>query len=150
MRRLFLTVHDRDVDVLKSRRLQEVEDLDLGKSEPDIGIKLACFLELVLEEVEDNDAAAGPDNAKGSLHRLLRRGRVMERLAENRHVDRLVVERRIFNVTMTVLEVLETVLTGNLGAELDHLLRVVDGNDMLGPLSQQLRQRSNASMSEDS
>ena len=53
----------------------------------------------------------------------------MQRLAENREVDRAFRDRRILDVAEPVFQILEAVLLRQLRAELDHLRRVIDRDD---------------------
>ena len=68
--------------------------------------------------------------------------RVMQRLTENREVDRVLVDRRILDVAEAVFEILETVLLRQLRSELDHLRRVIDRDDFARVFGEQLRERS--------
>ena len=43
-------------------------EFSLGEAEPDIGIELAGFFELMLEEIENDDASAGFQQGKGSAY----------------------------------------------------------------------------------
>ena len=67
---------------------------------------------------------------------------VMQRLAQNREVDRAFRDRRIFDVAEAVFEILEAVFLRQLRAELDHLRRVIDRDDFARGFGQQLRKRS--------
>ena len=62
--------------------------------------------------------------------RALRMDRVMQRLAENGEIDRAFRDRRIFDVAEPVFEIREAVLLRELRAELDHLRRVIDRDDL--------------------
>ncbi len=65
----------------------------------------------------------------------------MQRLAQDREIDRVFLDRRILDVAETVFEILETVLLRQLRAELDHLGRVIDRDDFARGFRQQLRER---------
>ena len=69
---------------------------------------------------------------------LLRVGGVMQGLAQKREVDARGGNRWFFDFAEPVLEILEAVLFGQAGTELDHFFRVVDGDDLLGTSSEEL------------
>ena len=75
MRALALAVDDAGLDALEAGALEEVVEIDLGKAEPDVGIHVACLLELMLEQVEDDDAAAALEDLVGGEDCLWRIGR---------------------------------------------------------------------------
>src|SRR5205823_5289289 len=55
VRRLFFPRHNADFDFLEACRFQPVMQITFGKSQPAIAVKLACFLEIVFEQIEDQN-----------------------------------------------------------------------------------------------
>src|SRR4029077_16060029 len=72
------------------------------------------------------DGALGPD-------------RMMQRLTQEREVDRVLVDRWILDVAQAVFEILETVALRQLCPELDHLRRVIDRDNFARFFGKQLR-----------
>ena len=64
---------------------------------------------------------------------------VVQGLAEDCEIDAVFSDRRIFNITQPVLEVLEAMLLRQLRSELDHLRRIIDGNNLTSSFRQELR-----------
>ena len=116
--------------------------IGFGKTEPAVGVEFARFFELVGEKIEDRDATAFLEDAVGRADGALRIGGVMERLAEEREVDTRGGDRWFFDFAKPVLEVFEAVFFCQAGAEFDHLLRIIDGDDLLRAPGEKLGQRA--------
>src|SRR5262245_5473088 len=65
----------------------------------------------------------------------------MQRLTQEREVNRVLLDRRILDVTQAVFAILETAAFRELSSELDHLRRVIDRDDLARFFGQQLRKR---------
>src|SRR5947208_12994890 len=65
---------------------------------------------------------------------------VMQSLTEDRKIDTVFCDGRIFNIAKPVLEILESMLLRKLGTELDHFWRIIDGDHLACLLRQQLRE----------
>jgi hypothetical protein len=96
------------------------------------------LLEVMGEEVEDGNAATGLEKAVGGSDGAGGIVCVVEGLAKEGKVDGAGRDGRVFDVAKAVLEVGEAVLAGKGGAELDHFLGVVDGDDLPGVAGKEL------------
>ena len=67
---------------------------------------------------------------------------MVECLAENRQIDRVVRYWRFFQVSNTILQIRVSVLLGELGPDFDHSLGDIDGNDLSSALGQNLGERA--------
>ena len=110
----------------------------LLEAEPDVGVEFAGFFKGMLGEVEDEDLAAGLQDAVSFFDGALGVLGVMEGLAEDREVHRVVGERDTFDVAEFIGEVGEAVFGGELGADFDHTGGVVDAPDLRGALGEEL------------
>ena len=141
MRLLLLTRHDADVDLREAGRLEPLVQLALGEPQPAVAEQFARLVELVRDEVENHQLAAGLDDAKRALDGLRRFLGVMQRLAEDREVHRRVVDRRMLQVALPELEVGQAV-SPRLGlAEPDDLRRVIHRDDAFAFAREQLAQQ---------
>lgn len=92
----------------------------------------------MLEEIEDDEAAARFEDSMGFGQGLGRRFGVVESLGEDGEIDGGIVDRRGLDIAEAVFEVWEVVFFGELLAEFDHLFGVVDGDDFFGALGDEL------------
>lgn len=134
-----------DFDFGEAGALEEGVEGALLEAEPDVGVEFAGFFEIVLVEVEDEELAAGFQNAEGFLHGGLGVLGVVQRLREDREIDGAVGERDLLDVAELVGEVFEAVFLGEFGADLDHARRVVDAPDLVGAAGEELRNETFAS-----
>ncbi len=72
--------------------------------------------------------------------RALRVFRVVQGLAEDGEIQRLLLDRRILDVAEPVFQIRQAVLDGERLAELDHFRRKIHGDDLFGALGEQLGQ----------
>src|SRR2546423_8075373 len=142
MRALFLARYHRDLNVLEAGRFEKLMELHFAEAEPVIGVKLAGAFETVVEQIEDHDAAAFAQDAMGARDGALGMDGVMQRLAQNREIYRAFRDRWIFDVAEAIFEIGEAVLLGELRAELNHLRRIIDRDNVASGLGEQLRKRS--------
>ena len=63
----------------------------------------------------------------------------MQRLAEQRQIDRSRRDRRVFEIAESIFEILKPVLLRKRRAELDHLFRIIDADHLLRAAREQLR-----------
>jgi len=122
MRRLFLPRDHIYLNLLKSCGLQPAVQIALREPQPSIPIELVCLVEVVLEQIENHNLSARPQEAVRGLNRLRRICRVMQRLTQNNQIDTLRIDRRILQIAQAKLEILKVVLLCLGRAELDHLL----------------------------
>ena len=85
-------------------------------------------------QVEDEHPAARPQNARGFLDGLRRIGRMVQRLREQRHVDRGVLERQRFHLATLPADVLHAAPLGERFGAFQHVGRSIDADDAFGPL----------------
>ena len=137
-----LAADHRNFDVFESRLLDQADQFQFGKSEPDVRIERAGLLEGVAQEVENHKSSTGFEDFVRGGQRFARTGRVVQGLTEEREVDRARFDRRIVNAAEAVFQIFQPVLGGKLRAELDHGRRVVDRDHFFGRAREQLRQRS--------
>lgn len=74
-------VGDDGFDLIEARAFEHASNGAFGKSEPAVAVEFACFFELVLHEVEHDQASAAFEHAIGGIDRALRVFGVMESLA---------------------------------------------------------------------
>ena len=112
----------------------------LGEAQPPVAVEFVRLGKVVLQQVEDEDLSPGLEHDERGLDRGVRLGGVVQRLAQDDEVHARRFDGRIFQVAQAELEVLEPVLLRLLRAELDHLLRVVHGDDLGAAAREQLAQ----------
>src|SRR5690242_8066315 len=141
MRWLFLGGDDADVYFLESGFLQPAMQVAFGKAQPPVAVKFVRLLEIVLEQVENHDLSAGLQN----LVRAAQGGggffRVMQRLAQYHEVNAVGINRRVLQIALAEIQVLQPVLLRLGGAERDNFFRVVHGNDFFAAARQQFTQQ---------
>ena len=137
--RLFFAIDEGGRWLLKTYFFQESAEMNFGEAKVDIVIEFTGLFEAVLQQVEDHEGASGFEDA-------MRFGKsgggilgVVKRLREEGEVDAVVVDRNLFDFAKAKVEVGKLMLFGEVLAELDHLARVVDRDDMLGALGKKLR-----------
>ena len=108
------------------------------KTEPDVGVEFVGFFEGVLLQIQDEDLAAGLEDAVGFFHRILGVLGVVEGLAQDREIDGFVGERDVLDIAEFVGEVGESVFGGELSADFDHTRCVVDAPDLAGAAGEEL------------
>ena len=64
----------------------------------------------------------------------------MERLTEERQIYSPMIDRGIFNVAETILEISTTMFPSEVGPEFDHFFGVVDSDHLFRTSGEQLRQ----------
>lgn len=131
-------VGDDGFDVVEAGFFEHGGEVGLGEAEPAVGVELAGFLEVVLEEIEDDEAAAGFENAEGGVEGALGVFRVVEGLAEDGEVEGAGVDGGLLDIADAVFEVGEAVAVGEVLAELDHFRGEIDGDDFFGALGEEL------------
>src|SRR5256714_13415404 len=102
---------------------QKLMEVQFTKPQPMGGIKLTGALEPVAEQVQDHDPSALSQDAMSARDRALGMNGMMQRLTQNREVDRPFADRRIFDIAESILKVREAVLLCQFSAKLDHLRR---------------------------
>lgn len=137
MRGLILAIDDTDLDAFEAGFFEPEVHIAFGEAEPTVAVEIASLFEFVLDEVEDHELAAGFEDMERAGEGLLGLGGVVKGLAEDDEVDGLGIDRRVLKVADAELEIFEAVLAGLLGAELDHFLRIIDGDDAFAAAGEQ-------------
>ena len=107
------------------------------EAEPFVGVQFARLFKAVLDEIEDDDAAAGGENARRLCEGALGVQRVVQRLREEDQIDFAVGDGNLFHVAEAVVDVLHSVAESLFAGDLDHFGRAVDGDYFLGALGEQ-------------
>src|ERR1043166_3403257 len=63
----------------------------------------------------------------------------MQSLTEQDEIDRVLGNRRLLEIAQPVFEIVDSMLSSELGAEFDHLWRIIDRYDFARVSSQELR-----------
>ena len=135
---VWFAIDDGGVDIDESGFFEHVDEIDFGEAEPDVGVEFACFFELVFEEVEDEDAAVGAEDAACLGEGAFGVDGVVEGLAEDSEVDGGIVEGDVFDIAEAVFEVFDMVIFREAGAEFDHAFGVIDGENVFCFLGEEL------------
>jgi hypothetical protein len=80
-------------------------EFGFAEAEPLVGVEFAGFFEAVLDQVEDDDAAAGDEDAVGFADGAVGVQGVVQGLREEDEVDGGVVDGQLFHVALAVLDV---------------------------------------------
>jgi hypothetical protein len=103
------------------------------KTEPPIAELAPDPAFVVLTKIEHEQPAAGAQNPVCLRQRALGVVRVVERLGEQRNVDRLVCDRQLFEIAALPRDVPELAAIGQRLAAREHVFRTVDGDHAPGP-----------------
>ena len=96
----------------------------------------------MLEQIENQNLPAGPQNfmrAADGAGRLLR---VMQCLAQNHEVNAAGINRRVLQIAQPEFQIFQPVLLRLRRAERDNLFRIVHGDDLLAAPRQQFAQQT--------
>src|SRR5262249_37553174 len=108
MRALLFPGHDTDFDVSKAIFLEKLVQLDFTEAEPMVRIQLARLFEPMAQYSENHQAPASSQYPMRCADRALGMNGVMQRLAEDREIDAVFCNRRIFNVAKPVFKILKS------------------------------------------
>jgi len=112
-----LFVDDGGLDVCEAGVLEHGFEVGLGEAKPLVGVEFAGFFEAVLDEVEDDDAAAGLEDAMGFGEGAGGVQGVVEGLRKEGEIDGGRVDGDLFHVAEAVFDVLdagaESLFAGN-------------------------------------
>src|SRR5207244_8732513 len=97
------------------------------------------------QKIENHQASAAFQNLVRGRDGSLRMNGVMQCLAQNRKIDTVFRDWRIFDIAEPVFEVLEAMLFCEFGSEFDHLWRTINCDNFARVFGYQLRKRSLAS-----
>ena len=137
MRGLILAIDDTDFDAGEAGFFEPQVHVAFGEAEPAVTVEIAGLFELVLGEIEDHELAAGFEDLEGAGEGLRGMRGVVKGLAEDDEVDGLRFEGRVLKIADAELEVLQAVFAGLFGAELDHFLGIIDGDDVFAAAGEQ-------------
>src|SRR5262249_17522642 len=99
-------------------------------------------LEVMFQQVEDQDLAAGLKEFVSTGDGLRRIGRVVQSLAEDHLVNAFRVNGRLLEIAETKLQVFEVVFFGLSRAERYNFFGVIHGNDLFAAAGQEFAQQS--------
>src|SRR5882724_2306886 len=129
-----------DLDIPEAAFLEQLVQLHFAESEPVIRVKFTRLFEPVTQKVKNYQTPAAFQNPVSSADGALGMNGVVQRLAEEGKVDAVFRDRRVLNIAQPILKVLESVFLRQLRPELDHLRRIIDGNNFARSFRQQLRE----------
>ena len=138
MRALLFPGDNADLDIPEAAFLEELVQLDLAESEPVIRVKLTRLFESMTQKIENHQASAAFQNPVSSADGALGMNGVVQRLAEDCKVDAVFRDGWVLNIAQPVFKILEPVFLRQLRSELDHLRRIIDGNNFARSFRQQL------------
>src|SRR5512133_1804540 len=140
MRALLFPRDNADLYLPEAAFLEELVQPHFAESEPVIRVKFTRLFESMTQKIENHQAPARFQNPVSSANGALRMNGMVQRLAENCKVDAVFSDGRVLNIAQPVLKILESVFLRQLRPELDHLRRVIDGNNFARSFRQQLRE----------
>ena len=120
LRRFCFAVDDGGGDVAESGFFEQIHQLRFAEAEALVGIELARLFEAVPGQIQNGDAAAGAQDARGLLHGLLGMQCVVQRLRKEDQVYRSSVDGRLFHVAEAEIDVLDAVTGGLFAPEVKH------------------------------
>ena len=112
VRGLLLGGHDVDLHFFEPGLFEPAVQVALGKTGPAIAVEFSGFFKRVGQQVQNHDLAAGLENLVGAANGLDRLFGVMEGLTEDHEVHTVGIHRRVLQVALTELEILEAILFG--------------------------------------
>ena len=139
MRALLLACDDAHFNFAEAVFFQKLVQLHFTEAEPVVRVQFASPFEAMVQKIEDDQPSAAFQKAMCRRDGALRMNGVMQRLAQNRKIDTVVCDRRIFNVAKPVFEIFEAVFFCELGPELDHLRRIINCDNLASVFRKQLR-----------
>src|SRR3954469_25554183 len=110
MRRLLFARPYADLDFLESRRLEPAVQIARFNPEPQIAVELARIFKSMLEQVQNHDLTAGPQNLSCAADRSRGTPRMMKRLAEHRQIDAALGDGRRFQIAEPKLQIFQPIL----------------------------------------
>lgn len=113
-----------------------------AEAEPLVGVEFAGFFEAMPDQVEDDDATTGGEDAEGFVDGAGGVQGVMEGLGEEDQIDGGVVDGNFFHVAKAVFDVFHAVAEGLLAGDFNHFGAGVDGDDLFGALDEEKRKGS--------
>lgn len=141
VRGLILAIDDTDFDAGEAGFFEPQVHVAFGEAEPAVTVEIAGLFELVLGEIEDHELAAGFEDLEGAGEGLRGIGGVVKGLTEDDEIDGLGGDGGVLEIADSKLEVLEAVFAGLFGAELNHLLGIIDGNDPFAAAGEQFGEK---------
>src|SRR5436190_22151496 len=98
MRRLLFARDHTDFDLLEIRCFEPALKITLCETQPTIAIKFVCFLEFVLEQIENEKLSARLENSVCGLDRVFRFFRMMQRLTQNHEINASWINGRVLQI----------------------------------------------------
>ena len=138
MRALLLACDDAHLNFAEAVFFQKLMQLHFAKSEPVVRIQFAGPFEAMAQKIEDDQPPPAFQQAMCRRDGTLRMNGVMQRLTQNRQIDTVVCDRRIFDVAKPVFKIFESMLFCQLRPEFNHLGRIIDRNNLASVFRKQL------------
>jgi hypothetical protein len=124
-------------DVGEVGLVEEGFQLRFAEAEPLVGVHLSGFFEAVFGQVEDDDAAAGGEDAGGFMEGAGGVQGVVEGLGEEDQIDFSGGDGELFHIAEAEIDIGDVVAAGLFAADFDHFGGGVDGDDVHGSLGEQ-------------
>lgn len=138
----FLAGDEFDFDVAEAGGFEPELEGAFLEAEPAIAVEFGGAVEGVAEEVEDEDLAAGQEEAVGGADGGGGVVGVVEGLAEDDHIDAGGFEGWVLEVAEAEFEVVEAVFLGLAGAVGDHFFGVIDGDDAVAAAGEEFAEEA--------
>jgi hypothetical protein len=116
--------------------------LHLAEAKPMIGVQLTRPIEPMAQQIQNHQTTIAFQDAMRRGHGLFGVHRVMQGLAQNSQIHAVLRDRRIFNIAQPVFEIFEIMFSRKFRSELNHLGRIINGDDFPRVPGQQLGERS--------
>src|SRR5947208_445914 len=139
MRSLLFPRYNAYFNLPEAASFKELMQLHFAEPQPMICIQFPGTFESMAQKIENRQPAAAFQNPVGSSDRFLGVNGMMQCLTQNRQIDTVFGNRRILNVAKAVLQILDSMFLCQLRAKLDHLWRIIDGDDFACVFGEQLR-----------
>src|SRR5260370_11451902 len=98
-------MHNRTLHIPETCPTQEPDQLHFCKAEPQVGVQLPRFFKMMLGQIEHGDTPSRLQYPESLGHCPIRVLRMMQRLAEERKVDRLILNRECLQIALAIIQV---------------------------------------------
>lgn len=127
-------------DFVETGVLEPLAEVDFAEAEPIVAVQFARLVELMLVEVENDEASARFEELGGGGNGLRGIDGVMQRLAQDGEIDGARFDGRFREIAEAIFDVGDFLLFKFSAREGDHLRRIIDGDDLRRILREQLRE----------
>src|SRR5918993_1968738 len=125
---------DAHLDVGETGADEKPLEIIVCESQPAIADPVAYPFLIVFAQIEGQHAAAGLQDARRFGDRARRIRGMVQRLREQRDIDRRVIDRQLFHVAPLPRDVLHPTAFSQRLRALEHVGRSIDADDAIGPL----------------